>query len=152
MNPYVRPTDTTPISRRSVIVNAGLAAFALTGLASCSSYSSEGTTASAAPAPAPASGGAGVTAKTAEIPVGGGKIFADAQTVVTQPAKGEVKAFSSICTHAKCPVAEVTTTINCKCHGSEFALADGSVVKGPATAPLPAKTAKVEGDSVMVAA
>lgn len=150
MNPYVRPTDTVAISRRSVIVHAGLAAIALTGLASCSSSGTQGP---ASPAPsAPASGAAGVTVKTAEIPVGGGKIFAEAQTVVTQPSKGQFKAFSSICTHAKCPVAEVTTTIDCKCHGSKFALADGSVVNGPATVPLPAKTAKVTGDSVTVSA
>ncbi len=28
------------------------------------------------------------------------------------------------------------TTIHCDCHGSQFSVSDGSVVKGPATEPL----------------
>jgi Rieske Fe-S protein len=146
MNPYVRPTDPPPISRRSVL-QAGLAALALTGLSACTSYGAQGPASSAPP-----SGGGGVSAPTADIPVGSGKIFPDAQTVITQPTQGQFKAFSSICTHANCPVAAVTTTINCNCHGSKYAITDGSVVNGPATRPLPAKTAKVQGNSVVVSA
>ncbi|MCW2811205.1 MAG: iron sulfur protein [Friedmanniella sp.] len=145
MNPYVRLTDAQPVSRRSLLVNAGLAGLTLAGLSACGSSSSTA-------AEPPASAATGVTAPTADIPVGGGKIFADAQVVVTQPTKGSFKAFSSICTHARCPVADVTTTINCACHGSKFALADGAVVNGPAATPLPARTAKVEGSSVVVSA
>ena len=100
---------------------------------------------------APASGGGPVSAKTGDIPVGGGTIFADAQTVITQPTAGTYKAFSSICTHAGCPVAQVTDTIGCNCHGSKFSLADGSVVAGPAQKALPAKTVTVTGDTVSVA-
>jgi len=47
-------------------------------------------------------------------------------------------------------VGEVTTTIGCPCHGSKFAIADGSVVNGPATAPLPALNASVSGSKVTV--
>ncbi len=39
MKPYDRPTDSLPISRRTVIMNAGLAAAALAGLSSCTNYS-----------------------------------------------------------------------------------------------------------------
>ena len=39
MKPYDRPTDTLPISRRTVIMNAGLAAAAIAGLSSCTNYS-----------------------------------------------------------------------------------------------------------------
>ncbi len=152
MNPYVRPAAQPPMSRRTLIMNAGVAAVALTGLSACSSYGSQQGTPSAAASSAPAGGSAGATAKTADIPVGGGKIFADAKAVVTQPTAGEFKAFSNICTHAGCPVAAVTATINCNCHGSTFALADGAVVTGPATAPLPAKTVTVDGDSLTVSA
>ncbi len=144
MNPYVRPTGPGPISRRAVMVNAGLAAVALTGLTACGSGTQPA-------APAAGSGGP-VTAKTADIPVGGGTIFSDAQAVITQPTAGEFKAFSSICTHARCPVTEVTATINCRCHGSKFALADGSVVSGPATTALPARTVMVAGDTVSISA
>ncbi|WP_375424302.1 Rieske (2Fe-2S) protein [uncultured Friedmanniella sp.] len=145
MNSYLRPA-TSVLSRRNVLARAGLAAAALGTLAACggNSSSSGGSSGSGS--------AAGVSAATSEIPVGGGKIFADAKTVVTQPTAGQYKAFSSICTHAGCPVAEVTTTINCNCHGSKFALADGAVVDGPASKPLEAKTATVSGSTVTVPA
>lgn len=148
MSPYARPTS-QPISRRTAMVGAGVAALAVSGLSACGSESTPAGPASSAP---PAGSGAGVSAKAADIPVGGGKIFADAQTVITQPTAGEFKAFSSICTHKQCPVAEVTTTIDCKCHGSKFNLTDGAPANGPATTPLSAKTVKVEGDSLTVTA
>ncbi len=83
-------------------------------------------------------------------PVGSGKIFPDAQAVITQPKSGEFKAFSSICTHQSCLVATVTDTINCDCHGSKYSITDGSVVNPPAPQPLPAKTIKVDGDTLTV--
>ena len=41
MNPYVRPADSLPVSRRTVIMNAGLAAAALAGLSSCTNYGAD---------------------------------------------------------------------------------------------------------------
>jgi Rieske Fe-S protein len=155
MNPYDRPTDSLPIARRTVIMNAGLAAAAIAGLSACTTYG-------AAPAAQPSeAGGSGVasaggsagtplTVKEADIPVGSGKVFADNQTVITQPKQGEFKAFSAVCTHQGCLVETVTNTINCPCHGSKYSITDGSVVNPPAPSPLPAKTIKVEGDSLTV--
>ncbi|MEU6742947.1 Rieske (2Fe-2S) protein [Streptosporangium sandarakinum] len=95
--------------------------------------------------------GQGALAKTADIPVGGGAVFPDRKVVVTQPAAGDFKAFSSICTHQGCQVQSVSDgTINCPCHGSKFAIADGAVTRGPATKPLEAKEVKVEGDSIVL--
>ena len=148
MSPYVRPTS-QPISRRTAMVGVGGAALAVSGLSACGTESAPAAPAGSAP---PAGSAGGVSAKVADIPVGGGKIFADAQTVVTQPAAGEFKAFSSICTHKQCPVTEVTTTINCKCHGSKYNLTDGAPANGPATEPLAAKEVKVDGDAVSVSA
>jgi Rieske Fe-S protein len=153
MNPYVRPTDSMPISRRTLIMNAGLAAAALASLSSCTTYGSGPVTEpSAAATSGETSGGSGqgLTVNAAEIPTGSGKIFPDAQAVITQPEQGEFKAFSSICTHQNCPVATVTDTINCECHGSRYSITDGSVVNPPATTPLPAKTIKVDGDTLTV--
>ncbi|MEI5102334.1 Rieske (2Fe-2S) protein [Streptomyces sp. PmtG] len=93
-----------------------------------------------------------VLAKTADIPVGGGKIFKDEGVVVTQPTKGRFKAFSNRCTHKQCPVTSVEGgTINCPCHGSKFDIADGSVKQSPATGPLPGADIRVEGDSIRLA-
>lgn len=153
MNPFDRPTDSLPISRRTVIMNAGLAAAAIAGLSSCTTYGSTPATEPSAPATsAEGSGGSGqgLSARAADIPVASGKIFPDAQTVITQPRQGEFKAFGSICTHQGCPVASVTDTINCDCHGSKYSITDGSVVNPPASNPLPAKTIKVDGDSLTV--
>ncbi|MFI6438321.1 Rieske (2Fe-2S) protein [Streptomyces sp. NPDC050759] len=91
-------------------------------------------------------------AKTADIPVGGGKIFKDEKVVVTQPKEGEFKAFSDICTHQGCQVTSVSGgTINCPCHGSKFHITDGSVANPPANKPLPEKQIKVSGDSIQLA-
>lgn len=150
MNPCNRPTDSLPISRRTVIMSTGLAVAALAGLSSCTTYGSTPITEPSAPEEGSGGSGQGLSAKAADIPVGGGKIFPDAQTVITQPEQGEFKAFDSICTHQACPVASVTDTINCDCHGSKYSITDGSVVNPPAPNPLPAKTIKVDGDTLTV--
>jgi Rieske Fe-S protein len=147
-------TDRTPppISRRTVIINTGLAAAAIAGLSSCSTNAtapqSQPATTPGAPSGA-SSGAAGpVSVKTADIPIGNGKIFPDAQTVITQPKKGQFKAFSAICTHMGCLVDSITTTINCPCHGSKYSITDGSVVNPPAPRPLPPKTIKINADTL----
>ena len=89
--------------------------------------------------------------KTSEIPVGGGMIFMSQLVVVTQPAAGEFKAFSAVCTHMGCTVNKISKgRIDCPCHGSEYSIKDGAVLAGPAPKPLPAKTIKVTGDSIFL--
>ena len=130
-------------SRRTVIAASAAVAAALAG---CSKY---GETKSPPATSAPA---AAVLAKTSDIPVGGGVIFAAQQVVVTQPTKGSFKAFTSICTHQGCQVIEVANgTINCPCHGSKFKIADGSVANGPAAQPLPKKAVTVTGGKITLA-
>ena len=88
-------------------------------------------------------------ARTNDIPVGGGKIFADQKIVVTQPTAGTFRCFTAVCTHAGCVVGDVSDgTINCPCHGSKFTVADGSVANGPAKKPLSQINIKVNGDSI----
>ncbi|MFF7198378.1 Rieske (2Fe-2S) protein [Streptomyces sp. NPDC008079] len=104
-----------------------------------------------APTSSAASGGGTALGKTSDVPVGGGKIYADQKVVVTQPTAGQYKAFSSTCTHSGCQVGSVSDgTINCPCHGSKFHVADGSVASGPATRPLPSENVTVSGDQVML--
>lgn len=79
-----------------------------------------------------------------DIPVGGGKIFSDKLIVVTQPTKGDFKAFTAICTHLQCTVGTIENgQIICPCHGSRYSIADGSVIQGPAPRALAPKSIKV---------
>ncbi|MEU0740550.1 Rieske (2Fe-2S) protein [Streptomyces sp. NPDC006134] len=135
---------THPPTRRTVLMATGAAAL----LAGCggSGDGSSGETAAGAASPGRE------LAKTADIPVGGGTVFKDEQVVVTQPREGDFKAFSAICTHQRCPVANVEAgTINCTCHGSRFRITDGSVANPPATRALPERKITVEGNSIRLA-
>jgi Rieske Fe-S protein len=107
-----------------------------------------GTETTTASPDAPAAG-ADPLAGTADVPVGGGKILADQKVVLTQPADGEFKAFTAVCTHQGCTVNSVSDgIIHCPCHGSQFSIEDGSVVGGPAPKPLGAVEITVEGDQI----
>lgn len=112
------------------------------------SPSPSASTSSAAP-PAPS----GPSVPVADVPVGSGVILEDAKYVVTQPTKGEFKAFSSICTHQGCPVSEIQgDAIICNCHGSQFSIKDGSVLERPADQPLEEAKVTVSGEDVVVEA
>jgi Rieske Fe-S protein len=148
-------------SRRNVLAGLAAAGVAVPLVAACGNSGSSGATGtvpSSTPSPAAPGAGSGGNApaagggiKTSEIPVGGGKIFADQQIVVTQPKAGEFKAFSAICTHQGCPVSKVEGgKIECPCHFSMFSIADGSVKGGPAPSPLPEMTVTVNGDTLTV--
>jgi Rieske Fe-S protein len=146
------------LERRTVLQAGGI--IAVGGLvAACSSGSgnaaaSSEAAASSAPAgsaPASAASGGASVAQVSDIPVGGGVILDDPAVVITQPAEGDVKAFTAICTHQGCLVSEVVDNeIVCPCHGSRFSALDGSVVTGPATAGLSAAGVAVEGGSVIL--
>ena len=128
------------ISRRVALVcGAGCGVAVVAG---CTRYG--------APEPAAPSGAA--LGAVADVPVGGGTVFKDQQIVVTQPKKGEFKAFSAVCTHQGCVVANVSGgTINCECHGSKFRVADGSVAAGPASKPLPSREVRVANGKLTLA-
>ncbi|POX36305.1 Rieske (2Fe-2S) protein [Streptomyces sp. Ru73] len=128
------------------------ASSASSGSPSAEGSSPSGSSSGASSAPSESGGatkGGGALAKTSDIPAGGGKVFKDRKVVVTQPAKGDFKAFSAVCTHAGCLVGEVSGgTINCPCHGSKYAIADGSVRHGPATRGLSPVPLKVSGGKI----
>lgn len=159
------------LSRRHALAGAALG---VTGLASaCSDESngggsSGGTDADPSPtdaasatssgsAPAPGSSEppetdepvAGLVA-AADVPVGGGVVLAEEKLVVTQPTRGTFKAFDATCTHQGCLVGSVDDTIHCPCHGSSFAIADGSVAGGPAPSPLPERQVRVQQGQVVL--
>jgi Rieske Fe-S protein len=170
--------ETAHASRRSVVAGTALACVgvACSGLvAGCATYNANSGGVAGAPAAGgatsagsgntgPSAGGAGaggsgsggggsaVLATTSEIPVGGGKVLTAQKVVVTQPTADSFKAFTAICTHQGCIVDAVANgTIDCPCHGSRYSIKDGSVVNGPAPAPLAPVAIKVQGTSILLA-
>jgi Rieske Fe-S protein len=138
--------------RRRVVLATGAVALAVP-VAACGGGKSGGSATSTSSTQSGSGAKTAGTGKdlgpTSDIPEGGGKVFKDQKVVVTQPAKGDFKAFSAICTHMGCTVSRVANgTIDCPCHGSKFHVADGSVAHGPATRPLPAKSIKVKNNSI----
>jgi len=89
---------------------------------------------------------------TSAIPVGGGRIFVEQDVVVTQPDRGQFKAFTATCTHQGCIVGTVKDgLIICPCHGSRYSITDGSVVQGPAPSPLAELAIDVTGGKITLA-
>jgi Rieske Fe-S protein len=101
--------------------------------------------------PAPTTRAPRPVAGVDEIPVGGGRVFPERRVVVTQPTDGEFRGFGIVCTHDGCELNAVADgTINCPCHGSRYAITDGSVVQGPARTGLRVEQVAVDGDRVVL--
>ncbi|MEV5875004.1 Rieske 2Fe-2S domain-containing protein [Streptomyces sp. NPDC052101] len=122
-------------SRRTVLRGAAVAPVAGLGLAACSA---PGQGSAAAPT-APVDLGA-----ESKVSKGAAKLYRDHNVVVSRDGSGTLKAYSTICTHAGCPINKLQgTTLICPCHGSQFDAVTGKVVQAPATEPLaelPVKT------------
>jgi len=147
-----QPATPDGFDRRTLLMRVGVAGAGVAGVLILSACGG------AEEAATKATGAAGSAAeaiknaiKTADIPVGGGKVFPELGVVVTQPEKGVFKAFSSRCTHMGNLVGSVSGgTINCPWHGSKFDIATGEVKNGPATRALPAKSVTVGSDGLSV--
>lgn len=139
------------VDRRTVLQAGGLIVVG-GAVAACGSGGTADASSSAPASSAPASSAAaGGVANVSDIPVGGGVILDEPAVVITQPTEGDIKAFTAICTHQGCLVSEVVNNeIICPCHQSAFSAVDGSVISGPATAPLTAAGVAVEGGSVVL--
>jgi cytochrome b6-f complex iron-sulfur subunit len=146
-------------TRRHLLAGTGAGAVAV-AVAACGSGSD---TAAPSPEGSPASdgsgsagggasgGGTGLTA-VADVPVGGAVSATDANgkpVIVSQPSKGDIVAFSAICTHKGCTVAPQGDQLVCPCHGSTYDLATGDNTGGPAPSPLPEITVSVKDGQVV---
>lgn len=66
---------------------------------------------------------------------------------------GTLHAFGNTCTHLQCSLAlgELEgTTVTCPCHGSQFDVTTGQVLRGPAQEPVPSYPARVENEALQV--
>ena len=66
---------------------------------------------------------------------------------------GAFHAFDDTCTHRQCSLAAgdlEDTTVICPCHGSEFDVTSGAVLRGPAREPVETYETRLEQDSLEI--
>ena len=82
-------------------------------------------------------------ARLGEIPIGGVKLFTyptkDDHCILVRTAENEHVGYSQKCTHLSCAVyySQEKNRLECPCHKGFFSIADGSVLQGPPSRPLP---------------
>ena len=92
---------------------------------------------------------------------GGGKVaegemrvFDVVGTKVSVAASGgRLYAFDDACTHMGCSLGEGKlegTIVTCPCHGSQFDVTSGAVIRGPAHRPVRSRTVEVEGEELRI--
>ncbi len=145
MTASIRSTDPASIvSRRTALTLGGVAASSL-ALVACSAAGTSTPPAAEAPTEPTEVG------TLADLPVGGtaSAELGDTPILLSRVSEDEVKAFSAICTHQQCVVAQ---DFGCPCHGSVFDPATGEPTTGPAMQPLPEYTVTLDGDTILVSA
>jgi nitrite reductase/ring-hydroxylating ferredoxin subunit len=82
------------------------------------------------------------------------RVFDVAGSNVTVAAAGDrLYAFDDACTHMGCSLAAGEldgTTVTCACHGSQFDVTTGAVLRGPATRPVRSRAVEVQGQDLAV--
>jgi nitrite reductase/ring-hydroxylating ferredoxin subunit len=66
---------------------------------------------------------------------------------------GTLHAFGDVCTHMQCSLAEghlEGTVVTCPCHGSQFDVTTGEVLRGPAREPVRSYASRVENNAVQI--
>ena len=66
---------------------------------------------------------------------------------------GQLHAFDDTCTHRACSLAKGKldgTTVTCPCHGSQFDVTTGEVLRGPAHQAVRSRLVQMEGESLLV--
>lgn len=68
---------------------------------------------------------------------------------------GHLYAFDDTCTHTGCSLAKGTldgTTVTCGCHGSQFDVTSGAVLRGPAKRAVRSRLVQFEGENLLAEA
>ncbi len=76
----------------------------------------------------------------------------EGKSILVANVNGAYYAIGNICTHMGCNISDGTLkgeTVQCPCHGSNFNVKTGAVVKGPAKNPEPSYILRVDGDKVL---
>jgi nitrite reductase/ring-hydroxylating ferredoxin subunit len=73
--------------------------------------------------------------------------------VAVAKVDGRLYGFDDTCTHRSCSLAVGTlegTTVTCPCHGSQFDVTSGAVLRGPATKPVRSRRVEIQGEGLAV--
>ncbi|MFI9471830.1 Rieske (2Fe-2S) protein [Streptomyces sp. NPDC052492] len=85
-----------------------------------------------------------------EVAAGDAKLYRDQNVVVSRGEDGAFKAYNTVCTHAGCPINKLDgTRLVCPCHGSEFDVTTGKVLREPAVAPLKPLAVEVKNGTLV---
>jgi len=147
-------TGSHQFTRRSAL-GVGGGALGAAVLAACGGDSDEsggsagGSNGSRSESPSPKKGEQ--IASVSDVPVGGStEAEVDGEMILlSQPEKGDIKAFSSVCTHQGCAVKPDGAELHCPCHNSVYDAATGEVLSGPAPEPLPSVPVEVNGNKIV---
>ena len=66
---------------------------------------------------------------------------------------GQLYAIDDTCTHSGCSLATgmlTGTTVTCACHGSQFDVTSGAVLRGPARRAERSRSVQVHGEDLLV--
>ena len=89
-----------------------------------------------------------------DIAAGEMRVFDVAGTKVNVASVGgQLHAFDDTCTHRACSLAKGKLdgiTVTCPCHGSQFDVTTGAVLRGPAQRPVRSRLVQVEGENLLV--
>ena len=81
------------------------------------------------------------------------RVFDVAGTKVNVASAGNhLYAFDDTCTHMGCSLAKghlAGTVVTCACHGSQFDVTSGAVLRGPAERPVRSRGVHAEGDDLL---
>ncbi|MDT6985684.1 Rieske (2Fe-2S) protein [Streptomyces lusitanus] len=128
-------------TRRTVLRGAALTPVAGLGLTACRPVGDD----RSAPLAGPVELG-----PASEVPAGGAKLYRDHNVVVGRGEDGSLTAYSTVCTHAGCPINKLDgTRLVCPCHGSEFDATTGKVLREPAVAPLKPLVVEVKNGTLV---
>jgi nitrite reductase/ring-hydroxylating ferredoxin subunit len=76
----------------------------------------------------------------------------DGSRVAVARTAGQFFAFDDTCTHMGCSLANGRlegTTVTCACHGSQFDVTSGAVLRGPAQRPVRSHRVEVRGSDLL---
>lgn len=143
------PASSTAAATSSKASSAASSSAATTSAATSSAPASSAATSAATSATTSAEAAAPTgtpLASVADVQAAGALVVGDGSNPYLLAYSGDtVVAHTAICTHQQCAIA---ASGNCPCHGSEFNVTTGAVIKGPAQRPLAELPVTISGGQV----